>query len=223
MQRHPVKSELLSYAEALLGGRPIPADLGAHVTRCQACAAEVGAMRDTLRVATKAAALEPSRDFTNRVIMAARQERIVTRRHRSRMRSVLAGVKLIGYAATLLLVGAAWFSIASSDGTSVASAQALEPEQVAMATAPSQEEVRLAAAQAQTFATAAVGAMNSRPADLWELQHRRMAVALNADLMEALSALEKNPGCARASHLVSTTLQRQVNNWKALYLGERRL
>jgi hypothetical protein len=223
MQRHPVKHELLSYAECHVGGRPIPADLGGHVARCQSCSAEVKGMVATLRVASKAAGLEPSRDFTNRVLMAAKQERIVTRRNRSRMRSALAVAKMAGYAATLLFVSAVWFSVASSDAAPGAVTPRVDAvPQVAQAT-PSPEEMRIAAAQAETFAAAALGAMDGRPSSLWELQQRREAAALNADLMEVLSALEKNPGLARASNLMTTTLQRQANNWKALYLGEQSL
>lgn len=215
MHRHPVKNELLTYAECLVGGRPIPAELGRHVARCQACAAEVEAMRATLRATAKAKALDPSREFTARVLMAAKAERTKTRRHRSWMRSTLAVAKGMGYAASLALVSALWFSAASEDPASaVATPAPAAPVQVA-ASEPSPEEVREAAAQIQMFA-AAMGALEDQPASLRELQHRRMALALNADLREALSALERNPGCERASDVVTTTLRRQA--WKTLYL-----
>jgi hypothetical protein len=223
MQRHPVKHELLSYAECLDLGRPIPAELGGHVARCQTCAAEVNAMRATLRVAAAAAALEPSRDFTARVLMAAKQERAITRRNRSRMRSALAVAKIAGYAATLLFVSGVWFLAASDSSTAAPAATLPAAPAVASAPAPSPEEIRAAAARAETFAAAAMDAMNERPANLWELQHRRMAVALNADLMEALSAWERNPGNERAGQLVTTTLKRQANIWEKLYLGEQSL
>lgn len=222
MQRHPVKHELLSYAESLVGGRPIPAELGRHVARCQACAAEVAAMRESLRVAAAAKTLEPSREFTARVLLAAKNERVSTRRHRSRMRSALAVAKGFGYAASLVAVSAWWFTAASVTAPAAAAPVAEAPQPVAMAAQPSPEEVREVAAQIQTFA-AAVGALDGQPVSLRELQHRRMALALNADLAEALSALAQNPGCERANDLMTTTLRRQAKNWKNLYLLERSL
>lgn len=222
MQRHPVKHELLSYAECLLGGRPIPADLGRHVARCPVCAAEVEAMRYTFRLTAEAAKLEPTRDFTARVLMAAKSERVATQRHRSRMRSALRAAKGLGYAAGLVLASTLWFSAASEVSTPVTlEARASEPAPAAAAEA-SPEELNKAATLAQMYA-AAVGSFDGQPASERELQYRRMALALNEDLLEAWAALERNPGCERASDVVTTTLRRQAKTYQQLYFYERSL
>ena len=49
-------------------------------------------------------------------------------------------------------------------------------------------------------------------------QHLRTAVAADSDLAAALSALEKNPGSARATHIVYKSLQQQAESLREFYL-----
>ena len=173
-------------------------------------------LRLTLRAALQGQAIEPSREFTARVLLAAKTERGIVMKRRARAHSIRTFAKSVGYAAGLVVVAGAWFGAASNSVDAGSLATAAAKPTVAVA-APSPEEIQKAAAQIQTLA-AAVNAVASEPKSLREMQHRRVARALDADLMEALAALERNPGCERASNVVTLNLKRQAQTWKALYL-----
>src|SRR5690606_25943776 len=153
MQRHPAKHELLAYAECAVNGQPLSAQIGGHIARCRPCWDEVDAMRRTLRVASVGAGLEPSRDLTAQILLAAKKARSEESRRQRRDRSVTAVVKTVGYAAALVLVSALWFGAASEARASAAEA-APAPSVELAAVVPSAEELRQAAAEIQTYAEA---------------------------------------------------------------------
>ncbi len=215
MERHPTRLELLGYAESLIGGRPISAHLGAHVARCPACAAEVDAMRATLRVAAAGSPIEPSREFTAQVLLAAKQERTHRQRHRSRVRSLLRVSRGLGYAAALVVLSAVWFGAASEERAAVEVRGSVRP--LAVLT-PSPEDLQ-ADAQVKSFA-AALGASESEEVNPRELQLRYMALLLDENLQAARAALARNPTSVEAKSVVASHLKRQKEILKALYVGD---
>jgi hypothetical protein len=70
---------------------------------------------------------------------------------------------------------------------------------------------------------AAVGSRPSVPRNLREWQQTRAVLALDADLAAARAALQRNPGCERASRVVNSNIQRQAQALKTLYYVERSL
>jgi hypothetical protein len=49
-----------------------------------------------------------------------------------------------------------------------------------------------------------------------------MVLALHADRTAALAALKRNPGCARASRLVTANLEREAQALRTLYVEQGR-
>ena len=59
---------------------------------------------------------------------------------------------------------------------------------------------------------------SKQPPTLNELEHRRTASAISADIEAARAALARNPGCDRARRVVESNLQRQAQALKAVYV-----
>ncbi|MFP4500328.1 MAG: hypothetical protein ACLFTT_04955 [Candidatus Hydrogenedentota bacterium] len=72
---HPTRQQLLAHAESLADrNAPVSASLAAHVQRCERCRREVARIRESIDLAAAAGPLEPSRDLTAQILIAAQQE-----------------------------------------------------------------------------------------------------------------------------------------------------
>jgi anti-sigma factor RsiW len=215
MKRHPAKNELMSYAESLVARRPISAKIGGHITTCRQCTAEVEAIKKSLAFLHEAPQYEPSAEFTRQLLLAARNERTV-QRNRRRVSPFRQMGRALVFSAALAVVciisyGAALSSL-SSQGTPAGAASV-----TASAPAISQDAIRKAAAEIQVLISALSLPSDTRPS-ISELEQRRAVQALHTDLQAAQAALERNPGCDRATKLVDENLQRQAQALKALYV-----
>jgi len=216
MKRHPAKNELMYYAESLVARRPIPAQLGGHIAGCRECQAEVAAIQSSLSFVHDAPQFEPTADFTQQLLMAARSERLVARQ-KSGFRPLRALVRTAGYAAAVGLVcvvsyGTALHSVALH-GEPAPGAASVAPVPPAL----SPEAIAKAMAEIQALLPA-LSLPSKTPPSLWELEHRRAVHALSRDIEAARAALERNPGCDRATRIVDSNLQRQAQALKALYV-----
>lgn len=217
---HPTKTALMAYAESLVDNQAtVDAQLAAHVTSCKTCTREVEAVRQTLLVVGSVPEIEPTPEFTARLLMAASQQRkapVTIRRRGVRVMAALS--KGAAVAASLAVVASIAFNAALGEpqsevslaGTVVPAPIVSEPE-VEMAVDPG-KVVR----EIQTFA-AAVSA-HQRSLGVWEREQWRSVVALDAELQAAMEALEQNPGCVRASAVYQTSLQRKADIVRSLYL-----
>lgn len=214
VRRHPTRQQLVAYAECLVDGRTaIPVPIAGHVQRCPQCTREVRLMRASLEFTASAPGLEPSNDLTAQILMGAKQERH-TRRPR-RLAVLWMGVKGLGFTAGMAAVAIVVFGAVLGDpgaGTAdVAVATAETP-----AEEPSPEELGRAVSQVRKLA-AAVRRPASNSADPREWERRRALNAMDADITAALDALERNPGCVRASHIVHANVERQARTLRDLY------
>lgn len=216
MKRHPAKNELMHYAESLVARRPIPAQLGGHIAGCRQCQAEVAAIQLSLSFVHDAPPCEPTADFTQQLLMAARSERMAVRR-KPRFSPLRALVRTAAYAAALAVVcmvsyGTALHSVALRPDAEASSLPA-SPAPPAL----SPEAIAKAAAEIQALLPA-LSLPSKTPPSLWEMEHRRAVHALTRDIEAARAALERNPGCDRATRIVDSNLQRQAQALKALYV-----
>jgi len=217
MKRHPSKRVLLDYAENLVDNQAaISAKLAAHITSCPQCQAEVSAIQSSFELIRKASELEPSKEFMAEIMLAAQQTRHRLEQRRAKHSMALSLAKGMACAAGVVVMSVICFSIALNERTPGESIPSAAP-QVASETSFSPEAMRNAMTQIQTLASA-VSTPSKQPASAWEIEHRRMVHALSADIEAARAALERNPGCLRASQMVSTNLQRQVETLRALYV-----
>jgi hypothetical protein len=218
MKRHPSRFDLLAYAESLVDGHTLSAQTAKHLSGCASCKAEVEAIRQSLAFANHSKPLEPSDAFTRGILQAARTERHTLQQRRA-LRSVAGVLKGAACAAGIVIVAAVSFGAALTSESWRDAGTRRTPAAVMVRTtdnSPSPELLRTATARIDTLA-AAVSAPSATPS-LWEIEQRRAASALSADLAAAKAALERNPGCARASRVVNNNLERLPRTLKALYL-----
>lgn len=219
MWRHPSTDDLLTYAEALADGdAPICARIARHVAACQRCNQELKGIQGTLAVVNAASPLESLEELKRRILVAARAARTVDERRRTALRFLSGWARGLACAAGITVMAALSFTTALNEAP--ASALALErpaPAVPVTATGPSPEEIRRATSEVRLL-SAALEAAPATPRTPDEWRHRRAAWALSSDLSAALSALEQNPGCTRASQLVNANLQQQARTLKMLYM-----
>lgn len=220
---HPTKYELTHYAEALVDGKPLAARIGKHLASCPACKKEVEALRTSFRFLAEAPMLECTPGSTEQIIARARQMRKADKQKRRFLRAGFTFAKGLACAACVAVVAVWVFSAALGEpATDQFTAAATESSRaLAESPLPSPEELERKASEIQSFAWA-VNAQSEAPASPWERQHRRMVLALHADRTAALAALKRNPGCARASRLVTANLEREAQALRTLYVEQGR-
>jgi predicted outer membrane protein len=125
-------------------------------------------------------------------------------------------IKGLANAAAVVLVSAVCFGVALGTTSPKPDAQPLAAKPVGDS-GLSPEAILKAKAEIQALAEA-VSAPSRKPPSVWELERRRAVHALNDDIEAAQAALERNPGCQRASRMVDANLQRQAQALRALYL-----
>ena len=223
-KKHPSKVELLGYAGSLAGRAPLAASIGAHLTACKKCAAEVDAMSASLAFVAEAPALEVSSELTSRILVVARSERPAKAGALQRLWNPRRAAGLCAYAmaaACVALLSAAPVFLGYTDSAHVPERQAAAnvPALIAASaeTAPRNELLAILS-EVEVLANA-VRASFVRPQNAAERIRQRTVNAMDAEISAALAALERNPGCVRATQLVQNNLERQAETLRELYAG----
>ncbi len=209
----------MELAEIMVDRRAaVPQQLAAHVSACPWCAKEFRAMRASLEFMRAAPALKANPANTQQTLLHARQMRDQrTQREQRRMRW-LQFSEGVACAAVLLLLAAGVFSIALQEAAPVKPPVAQPQVQAAVTDpGPTIESIRQAAAEVKTLSEA-VRLASETPEDAHAREHRRALRAMDADVSAALTALERNPGCARAASIADANLKRQAQALRSLYL-----
>lgn len=215
---HPSRQELAGYAECLADGRPISAAIGAHVSTCAQCAAEVKAVRSSFEFTATLPELEPTTELTTRILLEARAKRGEAQRERRGWASPLwFATRAAACAASVALVSffsfGAFLSMPVHGAGGPAASRGADPA----AAAASQEALRRAVDQVKALSTA-VASSAGNPSDARELERRRAAQAMAEDIAAAKVALDRNPYCLRAADLFQASLQRQAETLRQLYI-----
>lgn len=217
IKKHPARLELFAYAECLAAGGPVPAALAGHVAGCPACGQEVAAMRASLQVTASLPELEPPADLTSRILLEARTVR-TSRKHRA-ANTFLTVSRGMAYATASLAVMVVVFGAALGNPASEAAPVATGAPVITASgeAGPSPESLRKAADTVNALSQAVRVAADA-PQSREELEKLRTVDAMDADIVAARQALERNPGCVRASHIVHANLQRQAKTLRDLYV-----
>jgi hypothetical protein len=223
--RHPSKPELLAYVESLLDSSrsPISAKTGGHIAACGSCQVAVRAIRASLEFAQQAPALEPSKELTNQILLAAQNERVTARTHPVDRRAQVWGLaKGVGFAAGLVVISTLYFGSALRETPrDIKPASAVAKPVLAMASTPSPDAILKASAEVEALVVA-VSSPSGKPQGVLEREYRRQVQARKEDISRAVQALQQNPRCMRAGFLLNSNLQRQAEILRKLY-AERSL
>lgn len=207
MKSHPSKNDLMAYAEGL-DVRVATAD---HIAACRYCLAEVETIRQTLRIAEGAAAIEPSRTWRASLRLAVRNERCM-------IASSPKLYKPLAAAAVLAVVAGSALSMLRSEapvsGRAAGSESAPELRNAAFV---SLDVLRQVSPEEELLSEAVMSAERS-PRTRWEEEKRRAALVFDDDIDEALAAFQSNPACVRASALVNANREKLKETLKTLYV-----
>lgn len=215
LRKHPSAADLLAHAEGQVDKRAtLSVETANHVATCPRCLTEVEKARATLSLTAAAAPLEASNALRARIQLAARDER---RRLNTgfRFRFDPFGRRTRWALATGLAALAMFASVNGLlEDSNVAGPVGMKrgPEG-----AQSLERLRQSSPE-EALLSAVVMSPQRIPRDPWERAHRRAAETFDAEISEALAALERNPACVRAKQLVAADRERLKETLKTLYV-----
>lgn len=209
LSSHPSRADLLDFAELLeLKTGQASASIHGHLAECAQCSAEVARARATFAITRHAAELEPSREWHAQTLLNARQVRGAGSRSvlNSNRRAMVATSALVIFAC--VSVAAVQYTDVATDGSDI-----VGPSRAAVF---SLDVLRQATPEERLLAPAVMN--EAGPATPWEASQHRAMHAWDAEIDEALEALESNPACVRAATLVNTNRERLGETLKVLYV-----
>ncbi|MBI2433179.1 MAG: hypothetical protein HYV26_09935 [Candidatus Hydrogenedentes bacterium] len=216
VMRHPTRQQLVAYVESLVDRRvPVSAALAGHVNACRQCAAEVRQIRGSFEFADSASPLEPSTNLTAQILLEAKKTRQTQddeRRRRSPWSLVAQGV---GCMAGVALVAFSVFSMALE----VPGVAGATPQVYASAPESAEAAIKDASDQIKTLSSA-VRVSEASVRNPREREWLRAVGAMGTDIAAAKAALERNPGCVRAAHIVNANIERGARTLRDLYVEQ---
>lgn len=218
---HPTQRQLVEFAESLVDQHmPVSALMAAHVASCSVCTREVKQIRASLELAALAHLPEPSNELTQRIIMKAQQMRSTNPpKSCSGKKNFIRSIQIA--ACTLGTIAIAYFSF----GTAIneISPQNHTPSFHTAATEqpPEIHEVLKEKSSTVKALYSAISLPPDKAASPYEQGHRRFLHALDADMIAAQAALQRNPGCSRANQVMLTSVDRQLEGLRKLYLDHK--
>ncbi|HNZ47557.1 MAG TPA: hypothetical protein PLZ53_03435 [Candidatus Hydrogenedentes bacterium] len=216
--RHPSSIQLMEYAESLVDNdAPVCALIASHVSRCPECAAEVRAIRHTLKVSTLSQIPEAENSLVQAILLQARKEAAAdsAKTERNRWFPVLRGAACF---AGIILLGMLSFSAALHEGSKAPSIALQAEARPIPAPENGWNPVRPfhgSVVQALAASVAGSGDGLSRSADAG---YRRMVDFLDQDLDAATAALQRNPGCVRATQILDAEAKKRLEGLRTLFI-----
>jgi hypothetical protein len=214
-QEHPAREALFEYAEQLEAGHAaFGSDVAAHVRDCTVCAGEVRTMRRSIAFTEGVKTLEPTEALQASVILAMKSQRFDDKRQ-ARRRMAKSAAFAAGFTLLFSMVVQSSGVYLREDVVRIgqASKNAPAPLTIESLTQDSPEERLLEPALASA---------NWQPASAWEQAQQRALQAMDADIDEALAALQSNPALVRAGSIVQSNRELKRQTLKNLY-AERNL
>lgn len=217
---HPKQRQLVEFAESLVDRHaPVSALMAAHVANCPACALEVKKIRASFELVALAQLPEPSNELTHRIIAKARQERQQQPTPHPHIFAMLSRFAQIA-ACVVATMALAWFSFgAALRDMSSNEAPSLRNAFADNEISSSNDGLHEQTATVQALSSAV--SLQQNGASPYEQGHRRSLRAFNDDMSAARAALERNPGCIRANQVMLTSVERQLEGLRNLYLDRK--
>jgi hypothetical protein len=212
-RQHPEREALFEYAEQIESGNPAAfgSETGAHLRECTTCSGEVREMRRSLAFTESVKTLEPTQALQASVILAMKSQRMEDRR-RARMRAL----KSAAFAAGFMLVLGAAIQTTPGSVSSRKGVVRLGPDATSGGSPMTIETLRQPTPEEQLLEPA-LSAAYWRPENRWEESQQRALQAMDADIDEALAALQSNPALVRAGAAIHSSRDRKRETLKSLY------
>lgn len=210
----------MACAEALVDGRaPLPSRTAAHVACCERCRAEVESIRASLVLVHRVGAIEPSREFTATVLLAAKSRQREIPKLRRRYERLEAAARVCGYAGALAALASVAFVLVAFPPQGRPDLVQANHGPETLPAAPSFAAAdRDSRRDDEEILRQAALAPSGGPVDDYERQYWRAVSAFDEDISEGLAALKNNPFSIRASRIVELNRQRRTETLKTIVL-----
>ncbi|NLN94480.1 MAG: hypothetical protein GX130_14430 [Candidatus Hydrogenedens sp.] len=212
--RHPSSVQLMEYAESLVDDdSPVCVLMAAHLSRCPDCANEVRAIQQSLKLTALATLPESSQTLSHSILLQARKE--IARPPAKRPSFLYPFLRSVACLVGILLLAAISFSAALQEGSEFSSI-AVQAEARPIPTPENSWTPSRPFSGTVVQALAASIAIQGNT--LSNTGQRRIVDFLDQDLDAALAALERNPGCVRATQIVDSEAQKRLEGLRTLFV-----
>ncbi len=218
--KHPTRTQLITYAEALVDGRgPIFSGIARHLTQCPQCSAEVESICSSLRFFNSTPTIEPPQELTLQILKRAREQKkqneqtsIPVKRH-SPVLVVLCVLVWLTLGYFLFVVG--YNPSVQNNFIGKQNIHAEMPTQITKTTTEKETEKNvwheielLGSALSPLF-------QNSKGYSSYQM---KFVSVIDQELESAQTALRKNPGCPHANEILQKGVRQKAELLKQLYL-----
>jgi len=218
--KHPTRTQLITYAEALVDGRgPIFSGIARHLTQCPQCSAEVEAICSSLRFLNATPKIDPPKELTLEILKRAREQKKKMQQNTLPVKKH-SRVLVVSCVSIWLMVGYILFGISYN------------PSLFDNTTSKMNVPVLMASPKIQ------VPVENKQEKDVWheiELlgsalspvfrnntgyfsRQLRSVSIIDRELESAQTALRKNPNCPRANEILQKGVRQKAELLRQIYL-----
>ncbi len=218
--KHPTRTQLITYAEALVDGRgPIFSGIARHLTQCPQCSAEVDAVCSSLRFLNSTPQVEPPKELTMEILKRAREEKkkleqtpIPVKKHSRILGAVCVTVWLVvGY----VLFGVT-YNPSLTGGFSGKNHISVQMATSNLSPGSEKKNEKDIWREIEVLGTALTPVFRNNSGHL-SRQLRSVSVIDN-ELESARMALQKNPNCPRANEILQKGVRQKAELLKQIYM-----
>lgn len=218
--KHPTRTQLITYAEALVDGRgPIFSGIARHLTQCPQCSAEVEAICSSLRFLNSAPKIEPPKELALEILKRAREQKkkmeqntLPVKKHSRALVAVCVSIWLMtGY----LLFGVSYKPSLFDNTTGKMSI----PVQMASPKiqAPVEKSLEKDVWHEIELLGSALSPVFRNNTGYFSRQLRSVSI-IDRELESAQTALRKNPNCPRANEILQKGVRQKAELLRQIYL-----
>lgn len=218
--KHPTRTQLITYAEALVDGRgPIFSGIARHLTQCPQCSAEVEAICSSLRFLNSAPKIEPPKELSLEILKRAREQKnkieqnsIPVKKHSKVLVAVCVAIWLMmGY----ILFGVSYNPslYQNTPDSSHIPVQMASPKVQVPVEKSNEKDIwheieLLGSALSPVF----------RNSTAYSSRQLRSVSIIDRELESAQTALRKNPTCSRANEILQKGVRQKAELLRQIYL-----
>ncbi len=218
--KHPTRTQLITYAEALVDGRgPIFSGIARHLTECPQCSAEVEAICSSLRFLNSAPKIEPPQELSLEILKRAREQKrkveqnsIPVKKHSKLLTAVCISIWLIiGYILFGISYNPSLFE--NNSGSPNRFIQMASPKAQPTIEKNKEKDVWH---EIELLGSALTPVFRNSPG--YSSRQLRSVSIIDRELESAQSALRKNPTCSRANEILQKGVRQKAELLRQIYL-----
>ncbi|HOQ33182.1 MAG TPA: hypothetical protein PLA12_11805 [Candidatus Hydrogenedens sp.] len=218
--KHPTRTQLITYAEALVDGRgPIFSGIARHLTQCPQCSAEVEAICSSLRFLNSAPKIEPPKELALEILKRAREQKkkmeqntLPVKKHSRVLVTVCVSIWLM----TAYILFGVSYNPTLFDNTTGKMSITVQMASPKMQT-PVEKSMEKDVWHEIELLGSALSPVFRNNTGYFSRQLRSVSI-IDRELESAQTALRKNPNCPRANEILQKGVRQKAELLRQIYL-----